>query len=284
MLSFKEWLEESVGAEGEKYQNKIYRVLFNAKRYIPIPSLSVPRKKSSAYSSHGYGDIEAKYQNIPFNIEVKKSAIDQMGGFSIKYNQKTGEFSFPEHIEDEDKFVLLELVKSKTTQLNDYIDRANELSDDSTSVKIASLPFKSTIDVRDQLKREGLLKNINTVQRYHTKFIEKLYNNKDVYYIQIGGRDNKTTKGSGKGSGLFFLGTNPLNLPIPELDGEFNIEMRIKWAGVKKSDPSIYRTAQLFLIGRFSSFQTSSLYSLEYPDSIKAMFAKLNSSNQPNIS
>jgi len=280
MLSFKEWLEESVGAEGEKYQNKIYRVLFNAKRDIPIPSLSVPRKKSSAYSSQGYGDIEAKYQNIPFNIEVKKSAIDQMGGFSIKYNQKTGEFSFPEHIEDEDKLVLLELVKSKTTQLNDYIDRANELSDDSTSVKIASLPFKSTIDVRDQLKREGLLKNINTVQRYHTKFIEKLYNNKDVYYIQIGGRDTKTNKGSG----LFFLGTNPLNLPIPELDGELNIEMRIKWSGVKKSDPSIYRTAQLFVIGRFSSFQTSSLYSLDNPDSIKAMFAKLNSSNQPNTS
>jgi len=280
MLSFKEWLEESVGAEGEKYQNQIYRVLFNAKRDIPIPSLSVPRKKSGAYSSQGYGDIEAKYQNIPFNIEVKKSAIDQMGGFSIKYNQKTGEVSFPEHIEDEDKLVLLELVKSKTTQLNDYIDRANELSDDSTSVKIASLPFKSTIDVRDQLKREGLLKNINTVQRYHTKFIEKLYNNKHVYYIQIGGRDTKINKGSG----LFFLGTNPLNLPIPELDGELNIEMRIKWSGVKKSDPSIYRTAQLFVIGRFSSFQTSSLYSLDNPDSIKAMFARLNSSNQPNIS
>ena len=268
MLSFKEWLRESVGVKGEKYQNQIYRVLFNAKREIPLPLLSVPGKKSSAYSSQGYGDIEAKYQDAPFNIEVKSSALDQMGGFSIRYNQKTGEFIFPEHIEEEDKTVLLDLAKSKISQLNTYIDRANELSDDPT---IESLPFKSTVAVRDQLKDEGLSKNINTVQKYHTKFIENLYNNKGVYYIQIGGRGGSSTRGSG----LFFLGKNPLNLPIPELNGELQVEMRIKWAGTKKSDPSIYRTAQLFLIGRFTSFQTSSVYTLDDPDSIKDMFAKL---------
>ena len=67
MLTFKQFLAETIGKKGEEYQHEIYRVLFNAKRKIPLPKLNVPREKSKAYSSQGFGDIEAKYDNRFYN-------------------------------------------------------------------------------------------------------------------------------------------------------------------------------------------------------------------------
>ena len=71
-----------------------------------------------------------------------------------------------------------------------------------------------------------------------------------------------------------------LNLPIPELQGEINIEMRIRYAGGKstyKDDKgNIYdiRNGGLALIGRLKT-KGKSDYTLDDPESIRQMFASI---------
>lgn len=76
-----------------------------------------------------------------------------------------------------------------------------------------------TKDAWELAARKNLLVNVkikNTVD-----FIAKHYAKKGIFYIQIGG------------AGLFYLAGNPANLPIPQLSGDINIEIRSARSGAK---------------------------------------------------
>jgi hypothetical protein len=62
---------------------------------------------------------------------------------------------------------------------------------------------------------------VNVKIKNTVDFISKHYAKKGIFYIQIGG------------AGLFYLAGNPANLPIPQLQGNIDIEIRSARSGAK---------------------------------------------------
>ena len=75
----KEYTTEGQG--GLAYEQNVYTAMQAAK----IEGLDLGDKPTAGFSNVGYGDIEATYNGKPFNIEIKASANDQMGGTSFRY-------------------------------------------------------------------------------------------------------------------------------------------------------------------------------------------------------
>ena len=80
--------------------------------------------------------------------------------------------------------------------------------------------------VWEQLKIEKYLSNARINVELTSDIISEIYNKKKppVYYIQI------------EGEGLFYMGKNPLNLPIPELKSNVMVEIGYNTSG------TIYKT------------------------------------------
>ncbi|TRZ50830.1 MAG: hypothetical protein D4S01_05940, partial [Dehalococcoidia bacterium] len=94
------------------------------------------------------------------------------------------------------------------------------------------------------------------------KYITNLYNAKEVYYIQVGG------------AGLFYMGSDPLNLGVPEFSGQVDVEIRLGFSGNKLSfHTTPARRAELRCIGRMKT-QSKSPYTLDTTRDVKKLFNK----------
>ena len=117
MRKFKEYLNETVGASGLAYELKVYTAMKSAR----VDGLNVGDKPTAGFSNVGSGDIEASYSGKPFNIEIKASAKDQMGGTSFQYNMDSKQFTPVGEIDQEDLDLLLSAAKEKANDIDNYI-------------------------------------------------------------------------------------------------------------------------------------------------------------------
>lgn len=238
MKTFKAYIGEKMiaGQRGLDYELKIYKAI----QQSGVDFFNPGDKPAAGFSNVGAGDIEGKLKGKPFNIEVKLSADDQMGGGSFNYDMRTKKFTAAKKMDPADEELLLAAVKQKTQALDNYIMAARALEPVEYHKDISGIPIRVAKRGRDQLKAAGLLKDINTKVITDASFIEKHYNKKGVYYIQIGG------------AGLFYLGKNPFKLPIPRLNGEIQVEIRLAYSGTKGRFPdgTETRTAGLRFQGR----------------------------------
>lgn len=259
MLSFKQFILETVGEKGLQYELKVYDAIKSAK----INGLTPGDKPAAGFSNVGAGDIEAVYNGKPFNVEVKNSANDQMGGGSFRYDYETKQFTPAKEMDPNDLSLLLSAAKEKIQAIDDYIVAARKLKPTKYHKTISGIPLKVSVEGRAELQKKGLLANINKNVKTDAGFIIRHYNKKGVYYIQVGG------------AGLFYMGKNPFKLPIPELQGEIQVEMRLGYGGGKLSfpeDPPISaRSAGLRLQGRLKT-KGKSPYSLDNVEDIKKLF------------
>lgn len=237
MKTFKGYVNEMVsGQKGLDYELKIYKAI----QQSGVDFFKPGDKPAAGFSNVGAGDIEGTLNGKAFNIEVKLSADDQMGGGSFNYDMRTKKFTAAKKMDPADEELLLAAVQQKTKALDAYIMAARKLEPVKYHQGISGIPIKVSKKGRDELKAQGLLKDINTKVITDASFIEKHYNKKGVYYIQIGG------------SGLFYLGSNPFKLPIPRLKGEIQVEIRLAYSGTKGKFPdgTETRTAGLRFQGR----------------------------------
>jgi len=259
MKSFKQYLNETVGKGGLDYELKVYSAMKSAN----IVGLNPGDKPGAGFSNQGAGDIEASYNGKPFNIEIKASSKDQMGGGSFRYDFATKQFTPVSQIDPEDLDLMLAAAKEKAVDLDNYIKAARQLDPVEFHKNISGVPIKVSKEGRDILKKKGLLAKINKNVKTSANFIIKHYNKKGVYYINIGG------------SGLFYMGKNPLRLPVPELKAEIQIEMRLGYGGGKlffpTDPPTPARSAGLRIQGRLLS-KGKSPYSLDKEEDIKKLF------------
>ena len=258
MKTFKGYVQEMVsGQRGLDYELKIYKAI----QQSGVDFFNPGDKPAAGFSNQGAGDIEGKLNGKAFNIEVKLSADDQMGGGSFNYDYKTKKFKPAKPIDPGDLELLQAAAISKTKALDAYIEAARKLHPTQYHKSIDGIPIKVAKSARDQLKDAGLLKQINTKVITDTSFIEKHYNKKGVYYIQIGGR------------GLFYMGKNIYNLPVPRLQGEIQIEVRLGYSGSKVyfPDRTEARTAGLRFIGRLRTKGTSK-HSIDTVEGIQKLF------------
>lgn len=245
------------GQKGLDYEVKIYKAIIDSGLDFFKPG----DKPSAGFSNVGAGDIEGKLNGKAFNIEVKLSADDQMGGGSFIYDMKSQKFTAAKKMDPADQELLLAAVEPKKKALDAYIMAARKLDPVKYHKDIDGIPIKVSKKGRDILKAKGLLKDINTKVVTDAQFIEKHYNKKGVYYIQIGG------------AGLFYLGKNPFKLPIPRLKGEIQVEIRLAYGGgkLKFPDGTEARSAGLRFQGRLRT-KGKSPHTIDTVDGINNLF------------
>lgn len=247
------------GQAGLDYELKIYKAIQQSSADFFTPG----SKPSAGFSNQGAGDIEGTLKGKAFNIEVKLSPDDQMGGGSFIYDLKTKKFTPAKKMDPSDEELLLSAVKQKTKDLDNYIYAAQELEPTEYHKRISGIPIKVAKSGRDILKAQGLLKAINTKVITDASFIEKHYNKKGVYYIQIGG------------AGLFYMGRNIFDLPVPRLKGEIQVEIRLAYSGTKGTFPdgTETRTAGLRFQGRLRT-KGKSTHTIDTVQGIEKLFLK----------
>lgn len=124
-----------------------------------------------------------------------------------------------------------------------------------------------------------------------SSYIDKIYAAKKspIYYIQIGGK------------GLYYLDGNPANLPVPHFDGNIGVELRPRPSGrtkvknketgettykywsspVDPEDKVMHYSGAYMASARFKSHDIApSPYTFDDPESIKAMLAAMNQSEE----
>jgi len=257
-------INETVGARGLAYERDVHAALKAAK----VPGLFAGEKPGAGYSNQGAGDIEATYNGKPFNIEVKLDKNAQMGGTSIRIDADADTYVLvkPDAVDEDAVPFFMATAKKQKAAIKEYINFIRkqepiELHKD----KGYAIPFGSVAkSAWVAAQKAGLLAKLNDVVNFdNTKTIAKAYNKKGVYYIEIGK------------SGLFYLGSNPLKLNVPEFIGSVNIEFRLRPSGSKNrklGDETIRVVGATYsCIGRFKT-KIKSPYSLSKIEDIETLF------------
>lgn len=202
----------ATGQKGYLYEQEILRNLRSAR----LSNVRVHRQTGA----RAQGDIEISYKGKRTKIEIKKDNRAQMGGTSVQFDIENNNFGLTDDkaVKNEHRSKIYSRIRSKVHDLKEYIQFV--MNEEGTPLTM-SIPFgrirKTTWDAA---RNKGLLQRLNLVINLsNTDFIKNYYNNKGIYYIHIGKQ------------GLFYMNKNPLDLPIPELKGVANVEIRLQNGG-----------------------------------------------------
>jgi hypothetical protein len=257
-------IEETVGAGGVEYENRVYAALQSAQ----VPGLDPGASGGAGYSNVGAGDIEATFNGNAFNIEVKANKNAQLGGTSVRVDPENNAYEIvtPDAIDADAIPFYIQAAKNKADDAVAYVDFVRTLQPTELHANLPhTIPFGSvTKEAWNQAQAKGFLTKLNAIESFdNAKIIAATYNRKGVYYIQIGG------------AGLFYLGSNPLNLPVPEFDGAVNIEFRLGRSGSrdrKLGDQVVSVVAAGYRCQGRLKTNIKSPYTLDDPASIRKLF------------
>ena len=182
------------------------------------------------------------------NIELKQNIKSQAGGTSIRYSNNN--FSLVKDMINIDKQNLISVLQNKKQSIDNFLNFHNA----------DSVPFTTTKEKWKESVEKGLLKKINTSIECSSKFIEEHYTNKNTFYINIGGK------------GLYYMKEDILNLGVPRLNCDVDLEIRLTRNGSKLNSKGVrVCSAALRIQSRIKNLKQSP-YSLEDINSI-SMFA-----------
>lgn len=215
---------------------------------------------TSAGSNANAPDADFKIKDEVYNLEIKLNDKAQMGGSSIAYDFFTKIFNFVKTPDEDTSQILIDVISSKQTELDKLIEFI-EANEKNISVP-RKLPLICTKQTWQHAQQAGLLVNIKIP--CSIEFLKKHLHNKNIFYIQIGGK------------GLYHLGQNPANLPIEELNGNFCAEIRTARSGSKLTSQGLRTvTGAIRVQGRLSVLNSKSKYTMDDPESIKELLCDL---------
>ena len=201
---------------GIAYEKVIYKVGRSAQKII------AGWKIEGQQTEKGEGrdfDIRAKIWGFDFNVEAKlEKAI---------YGSANGIYNFVKNTFDYSP--ASEKMRKENPELAAKLDKLVEkskrkLDDFKRIAKALGFDLKRSGVVMDRDIYDNLIRETSTVfgkEKITGDDLAAIYNAKGVYYIQV------------KGEGLYYLGENPLGLPVPKFEGTAELSMRIKAGTVK---------------------------------------------------
>ena len=196
---------------GIGYEKAIYKAANKAAK--SIPGFEVVGQQTEKGEGRDF-DIRAKLWGFAFNVEAKlEKAI---------YGSANGIYDFVKNTFNYSK--QSEKMRKENKALADKLDRLLEksktkLDDFKRFAEALGFDLKKSGVVMDRDTYDNLIKITSTTfgkENITGDDLAAIYNAKGVYYIQI------------KGEGLYYLGENPLGLPIPKFEGTAELSMRIK--------------------------------------------------------
>ena len=205
----------------------------------------------AAGASASAPDADMKVDGKIFNIEIKMNKNAQMGGTSIRWSDS--KIKLVKQVDGEIEDLLIDAINNKK---NDIINLLSFISEKQKE-DFNTFPITCEKEIWELAAKKNLL--VNAKIKYDSNFIKEHYAKKNIYYMQIGE------------AGLFYLKENPANLPIPELNGEIDIEIRTGRSGSKKlKDGRKVVGGGIRVQGRLKT-KNKSPYTLENIESIKRL-------------
>ena len=206
----------ATGIGGLEYEEEVLRAIKTNIKDTPYKI-----KPSTAGFSAAEVDLILLYKTHQIAVEIKMDKGAQMGGGSYNYDRSTGKFalSAKTKIDSAISAKLLKELDDRKKDLNTLLDFAAKQSPVSLGSNINGLPLKTTKAVWEEMTKKRLLVPLNAKIEVPTSFLYDHYKKKGCFYIQIGGQ------------GLYYLHSNPLNLPVPQLKATMQIELRLARAG-----------------------------------------------------
>ena len=217
-----------------------------------FPGLKVILKKPSE---------KGRYRNFDFAFELNgfeflgESKLDNAQYSSVNgtYDFNTGNFKFTyDKYSPELQSVMDNIVKKSKPKLTSW---AKDIKKQGVDLTTSSKKIPKTAWM--QAQKAGLQKATTTKETVSADVISELYNKKQppVYYINI------------QGQGLFYMGENPLNLPVPKLEGTVDMVFRFKRSGTDANGnitPTLaFVPANIKVTGEKSNFNLDSPKSFE---------------------
>ncbi len=199
---------------------------------------------SGSFNSHDT-DLRLSLAGSIIDVEIKKSNA-QFGETSFRYDPETGFTPCKDHLSDS----FIDMVKQSALHpirphIDELLSYFRAFDPEPFHESVTQIPFRVTRNAWLSARKAELLIPIAKIFPFTEQLIVNHYNNKcgGVFYIQI------------EGKGLFYMGKNPLNLPIPPLTGNINVEVRLKRSGsvLQKGIGQKVASATLIVVGRLKS-------------------------------
>jgi hypothetical protein len=200
---------------GLQYEKKVHRALKDAYKLLEGKPYSV--KQGSGGFNANECDLVLQLGKSKINIEIKANKNAQMGGSSLTYSMDKDRFIDNKGYFDIDTLEIIHKI-AEQKKFHKNFDNLFKFLQKQYPVdyhkEIEGIPFACNDTAWNEALKMGLMKPLNFQVKQTTRFIDMHYESKGVDYIQIGGQ------------GLFYLNKNPLNLDVPKLVGDIDIELR----------------------------------------------------------
>ena len=158
--------------------------------------------KGAGVGSHDT-DVEFEYKGVNVKFEIKSGKADRLTSINI-HNYTKKNTSASRLISNKNKTNLIGQIK-ENKRFNNFVEKA--IADGATLTKNGSLEI--TPEHLDNLKKTGSIYGKTLIPlTLDLKLVEDIYSRKGVNYIGFGD------------IGIFYVGTNPLGLKVPKLEGK----------------------------------------------------------------
>jgi hypothetical protein len=243
---------------GLSYENQVRYAVRQAARSIPHLSVSSIGGKTQA----SVPDLTLILPNGRFPVEIKLNGRAQMGNpMNVLY--KNGEFDV-RHDDTVDAGVeemVLEALAKKKRDFDRFLDFVSSVKP-AYNLQADSIPVTCSKKAWDLAVTRGLVRGLNSRVRTSSDVISRWYQKKGVHYIQIGDQ------------GLFHMGRNPLRLPVPDLRGDVDMEIRLAHHGAKPNKLVGSRvTGDLRCIARLIAREKSE-FSIDNQNDVVSLFGR----------
>lgn len=259
----------TVGSGGVDYEKKVLKEVKGQLKNLK--GFQIKEGASTAAFSAHEPDLVLLAHSKALNIEIKQDNKAQMGGTSYNYDMKSKKFSQggKSQIDPDLDKMFLKILKSKTKDLDNLLNYAKKNDIRPLAANVKGLPLTATKPMWEELTAKKLLVPLNSKVEAPINFLYDHYEEKNCFYIQIGG------------AGLYYLKRNPLKLPIPQLQMTFSIELRLGRSGstYRASLNAEVASGNIRVQGRLGGKINASPYSLDKKGHFTELFKSVTTKN-----
>ena len=188
------------GQRGFLYEGRVFNKL-KSKNLVPAgvtpagPDASKP-------------DAVFKYNNVSYNLEVKLNLETDYGQGTLEYSQG--------------KWGLGGANTPEADEMRNILNSVGAVQFVNNQWGLMGIPYKGTV-MNEQFTPEMVRQDYKRfTDKYLNVPLSSLFNYyaaKNTSYIQIGGY------------GMYYMGSNPANLPVPQFNGSLRLRIRTKRGG-----------------------------------------------------